>query len=473
VSPSDDDLRPPATPLSRARGRARRRPQPSRTGARFALLARGLAFAIGLWLLWLVARLVWGGGIDTPEPVAVPQAAPPPAVAAIGVPPPVPAAPPPPLRAEARPPTAPAPPPVFDLCGVGRMPMPVPIPVPGLASAPGGAWPADAATAAAEAGETLAPGDPLPPSLGRLARAEAWPLLLAQLDAGDEGGRAAAWVLRASGLMDMDTTPGWPGPDAGAAAALDRRAPVEALAQLAADSRDAGIHRWALALCERQRHLEQGPGAATAAAGPGWLGGSACERLSAHDLAELDPDDAHGWLVRAHAAADEAARTLALQRAATAARWRTTPPGLIERVDAAWPESLPGYLRSELLLRALGAELSIAEGAPVALLRHCRGSTGTDRAPLCSDLATMAAERGDSLIALVLGARLGQEAGWPGERVQALRDEFTRLQARAAALESDQPWSCREVARLRGFLRLRADEGELAALRAAGSAHGR
>jgi hypothetical protein len=180
--------------------------------------------------------------------------------------------------------------------------------------------------------------------------------------------------------------------------------------------------------------------------------------------------------VRAGAAGeadDAAAREHALQQAAAAKRWRTTPAGLPTLVDAAWPEGLPEYLRSELLVRALGVELSVAEGAPVTLLRHCRASAGSDREALCSELATMAAERGDSLIALTLAARLGHEAGWPAERVQALRDEFGRLQARSSELESDQPWSCAEVARLRDFLRLRADEGELAALRQTGRVAGR
>jgi hypothetical protein len=121
----------------------------------------------------------------------------------------------------------------------------------------------------------------------------------------------------------------------------------------------------------------------------------------------------------------------------------------------------------------VGAGRSGSAGAPVTRLRHCRASAGSDREALCSELATMAAERGDSLIALTLAARLGHEAGWPAERVQALRDEFGRLQARSSELESDQPWSCAEVARLRDFLRLRADEGELAALRQTGRVAGR
>jgi len=79
---------------------------------------------------------------------------------------------------------------------------------------------------------------------------------------------------------------------------------------------------------------------------------------------------------------------------------------------------------------------------PAVDLSTCRAQVVDDprRRTLCADTATMRVERGDSLQTQALGTTIGERAGWPAERVAALKaaagaDRRSHELARRAALQ--------------------------------------
>lgn len=373
--------------------------------------------------LWFVARVRDDHGVssvtDEPLPpaaisVSMPSAAqpiPPRGVAtalvtSAGATPPTPAA----ASAAGRPTHL-----TLELCGIGRMSIPLP-----KDEAEGERW------------------ELLPRALGQYARAEAWDRVTTALDASPvERERAAAMVLRASGLLDAEA----------AAMQLTRRpqttAHVQQLATLARETRDAGVLQWALALCQREPALE------------------ACKALSPRDLVALAPQDGRSWLLLAAADADR--REEALQRAARAPKISSLP-SLAAAVDSAAPASLPPYLRHDLQVQALGIELGLGDGWPWSFAsRHCRQPENRGR-PTCSALAEALQERGPDLLAMVIGRSMGESQGWPAARVTAAKGEEAGLQAQFPAFATDQPYACATVARWRAWLLDRAAVGERGAL---------
>jgi hypothetical protein len=314
----------------------------------------------------------------------------------------------------------------LELCGVGRVSLPEP-PV-------------------GSAGFEL-----LPRPLGADARAAAWPRVLARLDASPAlRDRAAALVLRASGLLDADASlTQVPQPRADTAPAL------QALVELARRERDPAVMRWALQLCDRA------------------LAAPACQGLTPRDLLALAPDDAAAWLRLAQtepAAAPEAFAAAA----APSSRYVTSNFDLPAIVDAAFPPELPGYLRLDLAVAAIGIEMGFLSNPPIDVARRCQRLAATDQAARseCAALATMLVERSDSLIALTVGRAIGERLqAWPAERLAAIKAEEAREQARSMGLiEGRGAYGCEGISRLRDFMVQRARTGELGALRAASAA---
>ncbi len=312
----------------------------------------------------------------------------------------------------------------LELCGVGRMPISLP-----RDSGNEARW------------------ELLPRALGQYARTEAWARIVGTLDASPvERERAAAMVLRASGLLQAEAAP------ATLLQRSDTTPHVQQLATLARQTRDAGVLQWALALCEREPALE------------------ACKALTPRDLVALAPQDGRSWLLLAAADADR--REEALQRAARAPAISSLP-SLAAAVNSAAPASLPPYLRHELQLQALGVELALGDGLPLSFAsRHCRQPANQSQST-CAAVAQALQERGPDLLAMVIGRRMGEVQGWSAARVAAAKDEETHLQAAFPDLATDQPYGCATVGRMRDWLLDRGALGERAALqrRAATAVH--
>lgn len=192
--------------------------------------------------------------------------------------------------------------------------------------------------------------------------------------------------------------------------------------------------------------------------------GSACRRRLIRARLRLEPDNARHWAALAEedpAAADEAWQGLLHAR-----RWHDVPQALALLTQQALPADLPGYLRL-----ALAAEVDVRAAAlpspgEGALLARC-GEPVPDRQTECRALAERMAAHSDTTQTLALALAIGQAAGWPTTRVQAVQDELQALASDRVRWrpEASQPLSCRSVDAWLVQLQDMASVGELPALR--------
>lgn len=302
----------------------------------------------------------------------------------------------------------------LDLCGVG--PVSIRLPPPG----------------APDASFEL-----LPRPLGQHARSEAWSRVLAALDASSaDSSRAAALVLRASGLLYAEASP--------LAQTLPDTTPyVRQLAALAGGTRDAGVLQWALSVCQRSPRLAE------------------CQALSVRDLVALAPEDGRNWLLLA--AADAGKRDEALRRAASAPGMGVIP-SLTPAVEDAAPPDLPPYLLQELLVHALGVESALVDPAMFGAFHHCRTASKEQR-DSCAALADVLHQRGTDLLTLGLARSIGGLHGWSPERTARAKADEALLTAQFPKFDEDQPYGCANVQRTRDYFRERATLGERATLK--------
>jgi hypothetical protein len=271
---------------------------------------------------------------------------------------------------------------VLDLCGVGPLRVKLP-----------------------QAGEQPSSFELLPNALGVYARSAAWPRVLAAMESmpGDRS-RAAALVLKASGLLDAEATLSQL-----TLPSVDVSRWQSELALLAKASSDAAVLRWALAVCLRDPTAP------------------ACQTLSRQDLVRLAPDDGSHWLaVAATPGATTTEREAALRRAAAASRF-TSMPSLAMAVDAALPPDLPGYLRQDLLVQVIGVEAAFPDDTMFNLSNHCRTASANDRRDLCLALADRLAAQGEDLTSLAVARSIGKRLGWSDARVESMRAEESVL----------------------------------------------
>ena len=295
---------------------------------------------------------------------------------------------------------------VVDLCGLGRFSAPAPT--------DGDEEPLDL--------------ESLPGPVGREPLAAARATLLTQLRQGDARARAAALLLSPPEGDDPDAEQAW----------------SRQLLQLAQSSGQPEVLGWAEGACATQPDP------------------MACRHGLIRARLKLEPDNAAHWAALADAdpsASDEAWRGLLQSR-----RWQERPQSLLLAVQAALPDSLPGYLRL-----ALGAEMRLRAPAPSGggegfMQERCQQH---GRAEECGALARLLSERSDALRTLSNASMLAQAAGWPADRQQRLRAEAERL-ARASPTwwrRQGQPMACDTVQRWQQHLAEVARVGEVVALR--------
>lgn len=192
--------------------------------------------------------------------------------------------------------------------------------------------------------------------------------------------------------------------------------------------------------------------------------GSACRRELIRTRLRIEPDNARHWAALAEedpAAADEAWQGLLL-----APRWHDAPQALAVVTQQALPVDVPAYLRlslgTEIDLRA-AALPSPGEGF---LITRCREPVPGRQAE-CRALAERMVAHGDTTQILALGLKVGEAAGWPQARVQAVQDELQALASDRVRWrpEASQPLSCHSMDTWLQHLQAMASAGELPALR--------
>jgi hypothetical protein len=290
----------------------------------------------------------------------------------------------------------------------------------------------------------------LPAALGLHARADAFRGVLQTLDASaDDRHRAAALMLRRSGLLDAEAAP-----HTLLTTRPDPTPYTQALARMARSTRDALVRRWALAAC-----ASGGPRPAA----------DACQPLGPQDVLDLDRDDGWAWVLLAEQrdkAGDAAGRDDAMQAAARARRFPALDGALAAAVDAAFPAELPAYLRVDLAVVTIGIEAAVTVTEGWFLLHQCSAERTADptRRALCGELAAALSERGGTPNTLGIAIAIGERSGWPADRLDRLRAEYRALTEALLAVIDDQPYTCTAVDRLRSLVSARAAGSERALL---------
>ncbi len=316
-----------------------------------------------------------------------------------------------------RPGPAPAPAasaPVWDLCGIGRMPVPA-----------GARLPAQPPN----------PNDlpDLPPHLGTAAVDAGRAQLLAALAQGGSRARAAAAYWAPVPVNEAMAPPG-------------SNAAAEELVALAGD--DPVVLRWAAARCQS----------------------SACREAMAARWSRIEPDNAVPRLMQmAEHARGAGAAPQQLQGART---YRSYWGAFADTARQAMPAGLPGYVQTILLAEALGIDAAMPDGTFMFASGMCKPpfDAGGERRARCDTLGRLMSEQGDTFLAFGIGLRLRETAGLDPTQVRTLREPVRQLQAQWSAIvriELEHPLSCNSLAGMQQWIEAVGRDGELAAARAA------
>jgi len=231
--------------------------------------------------------------------------------------------------------------------------------------------------------------------------------------------RSAEAAARLFGLMA-----GSPNPVVRAAALLgaDQR---EALAIAARQTGDAAVYAFALQACSRE-------GAQPAA----------CAQLSPLRMAALDPLNVVPWLwvaEEAEASGNAQGVAEAVHRASLAVGSRLREYAFADLALSAIPVDWPTRdvaLASAHVLR-IHADLRLP--SYLAVFNHCSLENARDFnvRQTCDRLARVLVERGDTIVDMGIGRRLGERAGWPTETLELLEARHTAY--KRFALDFDTP----------------------------------
>lgn len=304
--------------------------------------------------------------------------------------------------------------PVWDLCGIGRMPVPagtrLPAQPPNLNDMPD-----------------------LPPHLGTATIDAGRAQLLAALRQGGARARAAAAYWAPVPVNDAMTPPG-------------SNAAAEELVALAGD--DPMVLRWAVARCQS----------------------SACREAVAARWVRIEPDNAVPRLMQM---AERASVDADASRLLQAARiYRSYWGAFADTARQAMPAGLPGYVQALLLAEALGIDAAMPESSFMFASSMCKPPFNADgeRRARCDTLGRLMSEQGDTFLAFGIGLRLREMAGLDPAQARALREPVRQLQAQYSAIvrmELEHPLSCDSLAGMQHWIEAVGRDGELAAARAA------
>jgi len=194
----------------------------------------------------------------------------------------------------------------------------------------------------------------------------------------------------------------------------------------------------------------------------------ACAQFSSARWAQLEPDNAVPWLYEAESALrrnDPAGVDIALQRASKA---RTLEPYMatpLRLIDTPEIRSAPPLQASAAVIALTGMAAAMPFPNLQLVMEYCTATAkgAAQRKQVCSDLAEVFTERSTALLGMAIGARIAEQAGWPNERVAAIRARVEALQ-RVQTMDPKEPYSCAAMERGHRYF---ADFGRLGEVAAA------
>ena len=295
-------------------------------------------------------------------------------------------------------------PPVWDLCGIGRVPVP----------------PALAASAAED------PMGALPHHLGKDAFEAGLTKLVQALRAGGPRWRAAAALL-------------------GSDFRRDDPAATRAVAELARSGNDPVVAMWALSRCR---------------------GDDACALVSARRWADLEPDNGAALLELMRLQPQR--REDLVRRLAAAQRFDSHFTALLATTFEAMPSDLPQYVQHSLWIGVVGIAAATSIPSFQPLTTWCRGAeqAGGERLSTCAAAARLLLAQSDTTLGTMIGLRLAEWTFLPKAEAEAQRAALRELQQQSAdAFDLRDPMSCAAVARARTWFEQWARLGEVGAMR--------
>ena len=230
----------------------------------------------------------------------------------------------------------------------------------------------------------------------------------------------------------------------------------EQLARLAVGSRDPGAYAMAFYSCG-------GPSNVRSASGT-------CGQISAAQWALIDADNAVPWLYEAGFALqrqDSRAVDAALLRASQARVLRMYEETPLRLIDSTTLRSATPAAAMSAAVRLVGVSSAIPAPNLQIISQYCAGTAkgAAERGQVCSDLAELLTARSTALLGMRLGAVVGERAGWSSEKLAAVRKRTSELQqARTAAIDPKDLYSCGAIERNLGYLSASTKYGEVGAL---------
>ena len=227
------------------------------------------------------------------------------------------------------------------------------------------------------------------------------------------------------------------------------------LVQLALSSQDPAVYAMAVYACQPLAGLAPG---------------AACAAINVEGWAAMEPNNAAPWLAvarAAHTANDVVAENAAFSKAAKATMIDGYAWSLFPNAEALLPVGATPLDRYLLTVYVIGVEASLPlPSVPM----HCSAEAVKDKVvrSQCSALAELMVSKGTTLIELGLGISMGARAGWPANRVEALRQRKEGLMG--LMLSRDNPsnpkdqWTCETIERGNAFMKDWARVGEIGAL---------
>jgi hypothetical protein len=187
---------------------------------------------------------------------------------------------------------------------------------------------------------------------------------------------------------------------------------VDRLARMAVGSRSSPVYALALMACDRGGRR------------------GACQMLSVEQWARLDPGNAAPWmrmLSEASNRRDDAALDEALFQISRATSYDDFSSVPLKQVIVRLPADAPLFERFGVMadLFAMSVASPAQFAAYGALHKHCDAQAVVDanRRQACAAVAEALVPRSRSLMDFRAALIVGEQGGWPAERVQALRDE--------------------------------------------------